>query len=96
MEPQVQMDLGAVATHRSRGGLDGDGNSAKQNGMVDRASLPWKVLGLDREEGVSFYPCDSEDGRGQGLAGHTMHALPVLQRKRQRQCLEVENEYTLK
>ena len=95
MEAEVQMDLGAVATHRSRGGLDGDGNPAKKNGMVDRASLPWKVLGLDREEGVSFYPCDSEDGRCQGLAGHTMHTLPVLQGKIQRQCLDVENEYTL-
>ena len=40
VEAEVQMDLGAVATHRSRGGLDGDGNPAKQNGMVDRASLP--------------------------------------------------------
>ena len=40
VEAEVQMDLGAVATHRSRGGLDGDGNPAKKNGMVDRASLP--------------------------------------------------------
>ena len=40
MEAEVQVDLGTVATHRSRGGLDGDGNPAKQNGMVDRASLP--------------------------------------------------------
>ena len=31
--------------------------------MVDGVSLPREALGLDREERVSFYPRDSEDGR---------------------------------